>query len=265
MDCPKSRSLMRAIDTLYAAAVDPAAWQGFLLAVKHLLNAEHAFLSQLQDRRRLLTYVGLPQLRRVELPVARYEALIQEDPRTPGFCSNVGRAYHCRMATDDARLHSSRAYRDYLWPLDIEYTMLVSVPDGDGIDHYLGLTRGRSGQPFNREDCDLLQEMVPHLARCFQITGVMAHATRPQLLPNLPLRPVADQTTLQRLFGLSPTHARLMMHLMAGGSVKQIADALNVTEGTTRQYLKRIFEKTNARGQADLVRIGYQTLQRQGA
>ena len=57
------------------------------------------------------------------------------------------------------------------------------------------------------------------------------------------------------LFGLLPSEARLAWMLSQASSIKEAAAALNLTEETARNYSKKIYAKTGARGQAELVRI----------
>lgn len=60
---------------------------------------------------------------------------------------------------------------------------------------------------------------------------------------------------LRKAFGLTPAETRVA-DLIIGG--KRLADAptvLSITEGTARTHLKRIFSKTGAVSQADLVRL----------
>lgn len=60
---------------------------------------------------------------------------------------------------------------------------------------------------------------------------------------------------LVELFGLLPSEARLAWMLAQASSIKEAAAALNLTEETARNYSKKIYAKTGARGQAELVRI----------
>ncbi len=60
---------------------------------------------------------------------------------------------------------------------------------------------------------------------------------------------------LVELFGLLPSEARLAWMLAQASSIKEAAVALNLTEETARNYSKKIYAKTGARGQAELVRI----------
>jgi DNA-binding CsgD family transcriptional regulator len=53
---------------------------------------------------------------------------------------------------------------------------------------------------------------------------------------------------------LSPAEAELTTRLVSGLSLKQAAAALGVRDNTARSHLKRVFVKTGARRQAELVR-----------
>jgi DNA-binding CsgD family transcriptional regulator len=56
------------------------------------------------------------------------------------------------------------------------------------------------------------------------------------------------------LFGLLPSEARLAWAMAQGLSIAQAARELDLTVETARNYSKKIYAKTGARGQADLVR-----------
>lgn len=60
---------------------------------------------------------------------------------------------------------------------------------------------------------------------------------------------------LVELFGLLPSEARLAWMLAQATSIAQAAEALGLTIETARNYSKKIYAKTGARGQAELVRI----------
>jgi DNA-binding CsgD family transcriptional regulator len=60
---------------------------------------------------------------------------------------------------------------------------------------------------------------------------------------------------LAQLFGLSPSEARLALALSRGMSIAEAAGELGLTVGTARVYSKKIYAKTGARGQPDLVRF----------
>jgi DNA-binding CsgD family transcriptional regulator len=60
---------------------------------------------------------------------------------------------------------------------------------------------------------------------------------------------------LEQLFDLIPSEARLALALSRGMSIAEAAGELGLTVETARTYSKRIYAKTGARGQADLVRF----------
>lgn len=60
---------------------------------------------------------------------------------------------------------------------------------------------------------------------------------------------------LVELFGLLPSEARLAWAIAQGHSIAEAAQELGLTLETARNYTKKIYSKTGARGQADLVRI----------
>jgi DNA-binding CsgD family transcriptional regulator len=60
---------------------------------------------------------------------------------------------------------------------------------------------------------------------------------------------------LADLFGLLPSEARLAWLMAQATSIADAADALGLTVETARNYSKKIYAKTGARGHAELVRI----------
>jgi DNA-binding CsgD family transcriptional regulator len=68
-------------------------------------------------------------------------------------------------------------------------------------------------------------------------------------------RPLADRAYLRDLYGLTPTETDLAIELMQGGRLTAAAETLGIATSTAKSHLKRIFEKTGAHRQADLVRI----------
>lgn len=62
-------------------------------------------------------------------------------------------------------------------------------------------------------------------------------------------------STIGSLYGLTPAEARLTSRLVAEGSLIDAAGSLGITEQTARSTIKRVYAKTGAKGQADLVRV----------
>ncbi|MBI5542640.1 MAG: helix-turn-helix transcriptional regulator [Deltaproteobacteria bacterium] len=107
----------------------------------------------------------------------------------------------------------------------------------------------------------------PSLARPFSVVGA---SLPPRGFPwdSLRLRfraalfvsdPEAREETnaqaLRRLYGLTPAEARVALAIGAGGGIQQAADELDLSRNTVRVHLQRIFDKTGARRQSELVRL----------
>ena len=60
---------------------------------------------------------------------------------------------------------------------------------------------------------------------------------------------------LAELFALLPSEARLALALSRGMTIAEAASDLGLTIETARTYSKKIYAKTGARGQPDLVRF----------
>lgn len=60
---------------------------------------------------------------------------------------------------------------------------------------------------------------------------------------------------LQEQFGLTRAQASLAIEMLSGDGIQATADRLGISRATARTHLARIFEKTGARRQAELVRV----------
>ena len=71
-----------------------------------------------------------------------------------------------------------------------------------------------------------------------------------------PERPFgAHAQQLRLVYGLSPTEAALVCHLLKGTGLKAAARALNIAPTTARTHLNRVFAKTGARNQVQLAEL----------
>lgn len=73
------------------------------------------------------------------------------------------------------------------------------------------------------------------------------------LVEDLARKPANIAPTLMAAFGLTPREASLAAELARGKDLADAAEALGITIGTARIYLKSVFAKTRTRRQADLV------------
>jgi DNA-binding CsgD family transcriptional regulator len=60
---------------------------------------------------------------------------------------------------------------------------------------------------------------------------------------------------IAQTFKLTPTELRIMLAIVEVGGVPEVATALGIAESTVKTHLGRLYEKTGAKRQADLVKI----------
>jgi len=71
--------------------------------------------------------------------------------------------------------------------------------------------------------------------------------------PNMPVLPVAD--VLQALYGLTDAESRVAYGIAAGLDLSEISRVQKISVHTVRSHLKRLFQKTGARRQSELILI----------
>jgi DNA-binding CsgD family transcriptional regulator len=72
--------------------------------------------------------------------------------------------------------------------------------------------------------------------------------------------PRSVASAIEKIHGLSEREAALATSMMRGEGIVEAGASLHLTPETSRNYSKRIYSKTGARGQADLVRLLLQGL-----
>ena len=60
---------------------------------------------------------------------------------------------------------------------------------------------------------------------------------------------------IAQTFNLTPTELRIMLAIVEVGGVPEVAKGLGIAESTVKTHLGRLYEKTGATRQADLVKI----------
>ena len=60
---------------------------------------------------------------------------------------------------------------------------------------------------------------------------------------------------IAKTYGLTPMEVRVLLAIVEIGGAPQVAETLGIGEGTVKTHLKRLYQKTGARRQADLVKL----------
>jgi DNA-binding CsgD family transcriptional regulator len=89
------------------------------------------------------------------------------------------------------------------------------------------------------------------------VTGLFpaSRSARVVVLIEQPDRPTfAPFAAFTKRYRLSPAEAGLAARIVGGMSLRQAAETIGISDNTARTHLKRVFVKTGARRQSDLVR-----------
>jgi DNA-binding CsgD family transcriptional regulator/PAS domain-containing protein len=84
-------------------------------------------------------------------------------------------------------------------------------------------------------------------------TRLMPQATAAVFITKAEEPPMVDVDAVAASFSLTPAESRTLQHLVGGATVMETADALGISVNTTKTHLARIFSKTGASRQADLI------------
>ena len=108
------------------------------------------------------------------------------------------------------------------------------------------ISRAFAGRPLNL----LVTPVVAHKALRVEVgTAAMVFVGDPEV------REETDADLLSLFYDLSHAEARVASLLVHGKSVKEVSEGLQVSLNTARTHLKRIFEKTGTRRQAELMQL----------
>jgi DNA-binding CsgD family transcriptional regulator len=159
------RQLLKTVDALYDAACDPGKWSAFLRSAAELFEAQGAQIGHHDLRNHTLSFSRLYGYEWSDSHYRRYDELMPMDPRLPYFAKNPFVPVHCRMHLSDEELHGSQIYQEVLEPGGVEYSLGVNlVEDTRSLSYFLVL-RNKSQNEFDRSDCNLMNELIPHLNR----------------------------------------------------------------------------------------------------
>ena len=159
------RQLLKTIDQLYAAACDPNKWPVFLSASAQLFESQGTQIGHHDLTNHSLSFSRLHGYEWDEAHYQKYDELMPQDPRLPYFAQNPFKPIHCRMNISDDELHKTDVYKQVLDPGGVEYSIGVNLTEEARSMSYFLALRNKSQNRFGSSECELLQELIPHLNR----------------------------------------------------------------------------------------------------
>jgi DNA-binding CsgD family transcriptional regulator/PAS domain-containing protein len=182
--------ILPTIRRLYDAATDSDKWPAFLAELTRAFAADGGHIVRAQPHERALSFsvlYGYDEFVRKRYDaadggwnaaLARFERhfseLMPTDPRVQVVTRFPSRPFSCRLAFDAAELHRSEMYRDILAPADVEYSMVVSIPEDDGTLIMYGVFRGRQSTWFKEREVEAFGELIPHVKQAVALSERLA-------------------------------------------------------------------------------------------
>src|SRR5262245_25167688 len=167
------------LQRLYDAATDAEKWPAFLQELARCFDSKGAHIVRVHPRDHVLSFsvlYGFDDVIRhlygndgVGLKIAfeRFEEhfghLMPTDPRVRFVERFPSRPLSCRSAISDAEMHASSMYQEILSYADVEYSLVVSVPEDDGSLIMFGVFRGKQATFFKEHEVEAFGELIPHV------------------------------------------------------------------------------------------------------
>jgi DNA-binding CsgD family transcriptional regulator len=106
-----------------------------------------------------------------------------------------------------------------------------------------------------RGDAPLVAHALPLTSGARRETGNAYMAAAALFVHKAPLEAPPPPEVIAKTYGLTPTELRVLLAVVEVGGVAGVSEALGVSDNTVKTHLKRLFAKTGATRQADLVKL----------
>jgi DNA-binding NarL/FixJ family response regulator len=143
-----------------------------------------------------------------------------------------GRAYRFSDVTTREALEATRLYREVYAPLGVNHQIALSLPSQR--DRILALVLSREDRDFSDAERDLLNQARPFMIQVYRNAvafSALRSVSSAGLLPTLASR------------GLTTREAEVVSQVALGGSNRDIATALQVSDRTVQKHLEHAFRK----------------------
>jgi DNA-binding CsgD family transcriptional regulator len=107
---------------------------------------------------------------------------------------------------------------------------------------------GRDGERY-------VAHVLPLTSSARRGAGVSYAAAAALFVQKATLATRSPPEVIAKTYRLTPMELRVLLAIVEVGGAPQVAETLGIGEGTVKTHLKRLYEKTGARRQADLVKL----------
>jgi len=163
----------------------------------------------------------------------RFAELVDENPLYQRWLSTRdGRAYRFCDVTSREELEKTRLYREVYAPLGINYQISLTLPTKS--DRILALVMHREDRDFTDAERDFLNRARPFLIQAYRNALAYSDISRGSSAV-LEVALVAH--------GLTVREANVLGLVALGGSNRDVATGLGVSDRTVQKHLERAFRK----------------------
>jgi DNA-binding CsgD family transcriptional regulator len=100
-----------------------------------------------------------------------------------------------------------------------------------------------------------LANVLPLTSGARRKAGISYSAVATVFVHKAALDVLSPPEVIAKEFKLTPTELRILFAIVEIGGVPEVADVLGVSTETVRTHMRRLFDKTGATRQADLVKL----------
>jgi DNA-binding CsgD family transcriptional regulator len=178
----------------------------------------------------------------------RFAELAHENPLYQRWLrTRDGRAYRFCDVTTREELEATRLYREVYAPLGIHYQVAISLPTER--DRILAVVLHRDDREFTDEERDFLNRARPFLIQAYRNAIAYSETGRPSA--NAMMEALLAQ-------GLTARQAEVVRHVALGGSNRDVAMRLGLSDRTVQKHLQLAFRKLGVSTRSAAAAIAWQ-------
>jgi DNA-binding NarL/FixJ family response regulator len=179
---------------------------------------------------------------------ARFAELAHENPLYQRWLqTRDGRAYRFCDVTTREELEATRLYREVYIPLGIHYQVALTLPNEP--DRILAIVLHRDDREFTDAERDFLNRARPFLIQAYRNAIAYSETGRPSAT-NMKEALIAQ--------GLTTRQAEVVRHVALGGSNRDVAVRLGLSDRTVQKHLQHAFRKLGVSTRSAAAAIAWQ-------
>lgn len=155
---------------LYDVVTDSNKWGNFLASLCRMTGSDGAHLMCMDFENAEVSFsVHFGGENHWLKEYEKYAAKADTDLRSKFALENPCLPFHCGMLPSQKDFRRSEIFTEFFEPRDIYFHLGISIPESEVVQLGLILWRGKSKDPYEATDCDLISTVSPHLRRVSEL------------------------------------------------------------------------------------------------